>query len=141
MAAYSRRVVQVPSRIEYFLPAESNWAEVEKLLGAMRNEVASGADDAVWTRTTEDELIFWFNERPTSSTFDASHGAYFAMRVNPNHVLGDADISLHKQGDDGVQIRIQDHSNRTRWTMGVLSKENIDLLIDKLSEIRDFSND
>jgi hypothetical protein len=138
MAVYSRRVIQQPNRVEYFLPVESNWTEVGKLLSALRNEVNSTFDDAVWTRATEEELIFWFNEKVTPVDFDPAYGAHFSIRVNPNHVLGDATISLHLQrADNKIQLRTQHTDDKKRWTTAILDKSDLDELILKLVKMRD----
>lgn len=137
MAQYSRRVISQPNRVEYYLPAESNWAEVGKLLSAIRNEINRTNDDAVWTRVTEEELIFWFNQYTTPLTFDAAHGAHFSMRVNPNRILGDAVVSLHFQTGERIQLRIQDNDDRNKWTAAILSGNDIDVLVAKLIEMKE----
>jgi hypothetical protein len=64
MADYTSRHVTTVRR-EYALPIETNWAEIDKVFAAMRNELGEERaqyDDAVRTRVTDDEIVFWYEK-------------------------------------------------------------------------------
>jgi hypothetical protein len=59
MADYTSRTVVTTVR-EYALPSPTNWAEVQKVFAAIKNELSSQSlsDDTVTVRAHEDEIVF-----------------------------------------------------------------------------------
>jgi hypothetical protein len=62
VADYSTRVVTT-TRKEYVLESPTNWAEVEKVLAAIKGDMSGGRrtyDDDVVVEARDDEVVFWF---------------------------------------------------------------------------------
>ncbi|MBO2459861.1 hypothetical protein [Actinomadura violacea] len=62
MVEYTRRVRTV-RRVEYAIPSGSAWAELHKVLTAIRNELGEEAarwDDAARIEVRDDEVVLFF---------------------------------------------------------------------------------
>lgn len=68
MAAYTSRTVTVVTR-EYVLPSPTNWAEVGKVMSAIRTNLGQERacwDDTVTVEARDDEIVFSFQLSKTN---------------------------------------------------------------------------
>lgn len=63
MAEYSFRDVTIVRR-EYTLPNPTNWAEINKVVAALEQELEEEgySDDRVTVEARDDEIVFWYEK-------------------------------------------------------------------------------
>ena len=59
-------------RIEYVLPAETNWGQIGKVIAVIAQDRTArgysiGSDDAVTVTANEEEIVFWWESTPEAA--------------------------------------------------------------------------